>query len=280
MILFWFSLLFLSLLACSFLITPLWQRKQLNEDKQRIENKTWYEDQLKSMYKALAEKKIDQAFFDQEYLTLQKDFLLFQHNTFGQVKTHTHHLLAILLACTLSIATFLLYQKLGASKILAEQFSTQKENQKIDQNVRAMGGTQGIINKLKQQLTHHPEDAQGWYLLGRIYFHHNQFNAAKLSFEKASQLAPNRQDIMIELVEASYLSADNKTASRLHQALQQMPQDPTLLNISALMLYQQKKYQQAITIWQNLLLQIPANSDTEKMLKEAIARAEKKLAGI
>lgn len=278
MILFWLILLLFTLLASGFVLWPLWHLHALDEDKQRLVNKAWYEEQLQTLQHALAQKEIDLVRFEQDKIILQRDFLLFEQRTLLPEKNITHRVFAILLVCLLSLAAFLFYQKLGASQLLAKQYSAQKTKEQIDANIQKMGGAQNVVYTLKQQLSLHPEDAQGWYLLGRIYFSENQFTQARIAFEHAAQLAPQRKEIFIELVEASYLSGDSKTESRLHQALQQMPNEPTLLNISALILYQQKKYQQALTIWQNLLLQLPAHSDEEKALQAMISETEKKLA--
>jgi cytochrome c-type biogenesis protein CcmH len=278
MTLFWLSILLLTLLACGCIIFPLWQTRHLDQDKQRIANKAWYTDQLKALQQSLAQKKIDSFRFEQERCALQKDFLLFNSTAVVQEQNPPHRILAVLLTCAFSIAVWCLYQKLGASHTLAAHYAEETTKQQTDARIKMMGGAQSVVRKLKQQLALHPKDAQGWYLLGRIYFSENQFNTARLALERAVQLAPNRQEIVAQMVEASYLSGDTRTQSRLRQALQQAPQDPTLLNVSALLLYQQKKYQQALTIWQNLLPQVPESSDAEQAITTAIAATKKKLA--
>jgi len=144
-----------------------------------------------------------------------------------------------------------------------------------------MGGEQGVVAKLKQRLQSQPNDAKGWYYLGRIYFSQNNFSAAASAFNRANQLQPDDESLLVQLAESSYLSHDTKlqqeAKTELQKALKLNPQDPAALNLSALMLYHENKYQAAINIWQNLLAIAPEGSDTANALQAAIAQANTKI---
>jgi cytochrome c-type biogenesis protein CcmH len=271
----WFSLLFLTLIASAFIVAPLWREKKLDEKKQQLANKDWYLERMAELQQAFAAHKIDANHFESSKTQLQKDFLMLSPQlNMPNNKNQTQRLLAVFLSISFGMSAFLLYQKLGASHELQQQLAQASATNKVDDEIKAMGGSSGVIQKLKQKLIHQPKNAEGWYLLGKIYLNQNNFIAARIALEHAVKWAPQREDIAIELVEASYLSADSRAASRLTQALKRWPQDPTLLNIDAVMLYHQKKYEQALIIWQNLLLQIPAGSDAEKSIQAAINQAK------
>lgn len=278
MITLWLMLVILTCIACGFIAWPMWQSAAYKQDQnQQTENKAWYLERLQELQQALAECKIDQATFDQDQIQLQKDFLALTETPNRKRKNKAQRLLALVVVLIFASSSFLLYQKLGASATLAEKQQAQQAAAKADAEVKAMGGEQGVIGKLKQQLASHPNQPQGWYLLGRIYFSQNNFKAATASFATAAKLAPNRADIAVQLAESAYLAQDKNAEHYLQQALKLAPEDPSALNLSALMLYHQKKYEQALAIWQNLLLQAPENSDTAKALQTAIAQTEAQL---
>ena len=165
---------------------------------------------------------------------------------------------------------------MDADEVYEKKLLDQK-NQKELIAFQKMGNINEIISRLKKQVFLHPKDAQGWYLLGQLYFSQNQFTNAEAAFNKAEILAPNRKDIFIQKIEAAYLSNNPKLPELLNQALKNAPDDPSLLNIQALIFYQQKKYDQALNIWQNLLLQAPKNSDAANALEQAIKSTEAKI---
>ncbi len=148
--------------------------------------------------------------------------------------------IAILVLFFLSAAA-LTYQYLGAFKILKAMEHAKRMDAQEDEKIQAMGGEKVVVEKLKAHLQEHPSEAQGWYLLGRIYLSQNHLDDASLCFTKAHKLEPKRMDITIALADVSYA---------------------------------QGQYQKAIGLWQTLLTQMPANSDAAKALEAAIAKAK------
>lgn len=281
MISLWLIFLALSLVASAFIIWPLWQSNIKISYPEETINKTWYQNRLQELENAFAEKTIDLACFKQNKIQLQKDFLSMvdEKHAYSSKALRLPALLITLGFCGLA---FLTYQHLGASQSLRKLDHAKQEQIKIEAEIKSMGGESAVIQKLKQRLKDYPNEAQGWYLLGRIYFSQNDYAAAVKIFEKAHDLASSRIDIATELAEASYLSPlksdQAKALTRLQWVLKLDPANPTALNLSALMLYHQGKYTQAINIWKNLLAETPVGSTTAKALQTAIVQAQAKIA--
>jgi cytochrome c-type biogenesis protein CcmH len=279
MISLWLLILLFCLIACSFIYKALIKPNLAEENAQLLTNKAWYEDRLQALEKLYTEEQLSLEEFEIEKIKLQKDFITMAEKPLQ--RSHSpHRLAAFIISACLILAALISYQKLGASQTLAKYYAEKAAKVKANNEIQSMGGETGVIHKLEAKLQAQP-DAQGYYLLGRIYFKQNRYHDAVLAFEKALTLAPTRSDIASELAEASYFSpnpADRlQYQARLQHALTLNPQDPTALNLQALLYYHQKKYAQAIDIWQKLLAEMPEGSDTSQALAAAIQDAQNKL---
>jgi cytochrome c-type biogenesis protein CcmH len=74
-----------------------------------------------------------------------------------------------------------LYLYLGAPTILQEQALTQ---------AHAAYDTDAMVKALEGKLKAKPDDAEGWYALGRAYIALQRLDEAELALAKAAQLAP------------------------------------------------------------------------------------------
>jgi cytochrome c-type biogenesis protein CcmH/NrfG len=63
--------------------------------------------------------------------------------------------------------------------------------EKLDQ----LGGVEGVITRITEKLKIHPDDAQGWFILGKLYLSKQDKTAAKAAFAKAHALRPNDPEI-------------------------------------------------------------------------------------
>ncbi|MCD6046380.1 MAG: cycH [Gammaproteobacteria bacterium] len=275
----WLLVSLFCLIACSFIYKALTKSNSPEDNAQLLTNKAWYEDRLQALEKLYTEKQLSLEEFEIEKIKLQKDFVSMASKP-PQHAHSPHRLAAFIISACLILAALISYQKLGASQTLAKYYADKTAQEKTENEIQSMGGEAGVIHKLEAKLKAQP-DAQGYYLLGKIYFKQNRYHDAVLTFEKALTLAPTRSDIASELAEACYFSpnpADRlQYQARLQHALTLNPQDPTALNLQALLYYHQKKYTQAIDIWQKLLAEIPEGSDTGQALAAAIQDAQSKL---
>lgn len=70
-----------------------------------------------------------------------------------------------------------------------------EKHYQLQQAVKELGGFSGIIKQLKYKLAENPNDAKGWFILGKLYFADQDYNKAKEALGKAVILRPNDQEI-------------------------------------------------------------------------------------
>lgn len=150
------------------------------------------------------------------------------------------------------------------------------------QKLRAqLGSPDAIIAKLQQTLQQHPNSAQGWFLLGKIYFDQQSFSKAVSAFEKAYALQPNNPDILFYYAENLYLrdhSLAGKPQQLLQKLLQLQPNNDLAINLLAVAAFNEKNYPLAIRYWEKILPHYSANSPDGKAILEALANAQTALA--
>ncbi|OGV44417.1 MAG: hypothetical protein A3F46_06380 [Legionellales bacterium RIFCSPHIGHO2_12_FULL_42_9] len=158
----------------------------------------------------------------------------------------------------------------------------QVKSKQMQAILKQFKSTEVLIEKLKQKLDDTPGSAKGWYLLGRLYVSQNDWRAAHDSFQKAIKLAPSQEryrtnDVYVEwMINQRQFNAEIR--KNLQSLLQKNPKQPDVLALLAMDAYQQNDYQQAIRYWQALLALAPADSESAKALRRAIARAQRKTA--
>ncbi len=67
------------------------------------------------------------------------------------------------------LLAFGLYQILGQPREVQTWLTEGKEHYHLQEMVAELGGIEGMIAKIKMKLQQHPEDAQGWIILGKLY---------------------------------------------------------------------------------------------------------------
>ena len=276
-----FCFIVLTLIALGAIIYPLWHSAKTKMDPQHEANKAWYLERLADLSDAHANKELTDQQFDAEKNQLQKDFLIGYTET-QPTRAFPHRVLAIICALLLMLFGYCAYHHLGAYEALAKFFSAQKDSAQMDAQVQAMGGEEAVFEKLKARLKAHPEEAQGWYLLGRIDMSKDKVHDAFDAFKKASALEPQQIDFAVALAESAYLSPNvedkNFANAYLQKALALDPNNIAARNLSALMHYRRKEFNEAIAIWKDLLTQVPPESETAKALHAAIDNAQEALA--
>lgn len=238
----------------------------------------WYEAQQRDLQQQFARHEISEALYQYNNLALQRELLNSQSTS--NIKGPSFRCPAIVIilgSIALVSAASVFYWQQGTAKAWITQQQLQLQNQQASALLQTMGGKTQVIAAMQARLRENPLDARGWYLLGRLYFNDNRFNAASDAFIRANRLQPEQSDTLLSLAEALYLSHQpsqvDKAKAILTQLLQREPNNPGALNLSALLAYQAHDYQHAIALWQNLLAQAPAGSETAQALQQAINQA-------
>lgn len=177
------------------------------------------------------------------------------------------------------LAAIGLYRYWGSSEKL--QVALQQQQQEAQLRAE-LTSPEAVITNLKAKLQQDPNSVQGWYLLGRVYFSQGQFNDAVTAYATANQLQPNNPELMMPYAQALYYieprQLKGKALELVNQVKRLQPDNGQLLNLLAIVSYDQGKFQQAIAYWQQLLGHYPPNSQDFQAIQGAIAQANNRLA--
>ena len=83
-----------------------------------------------------------------------------------------------------------LYQFNGNQTALKQWLMYGEKHYRLQQEVNQLGGFAGIIEKIKKKLTKNPDDAEGWFILGKLYLANQDYEEAKEALGKAAVLRP------------------------------------------------------------------------------------------
>lgn len=285
MLTFWMGIILLLLMALAFVLLPLLRTRIISVPSTKIENIAIYHQNLAEM-----ETQVDplQADNQQQIQTESQINLLddLSDQTKSQTKQDIVHIkpdwiTALLLLICVTGFSLVFYWHYG-NNLKLRNWQRQKHTAIAVQQLRAeLGSPQRVIAALQQHLKQNPQSAHGWYLLGRLYLTQHEFQKATQAFEKAYMLQPNDPETIFQYAQALYLvhhSLRGKPTQLLKQLQQLQPDNDMVINLLAVAAFDQKKYQQAIQYWEQLLPRYSADSADGQAILSAIARAQTALA--
>ena len=187
------------------------------------------------------------------------------------------------IALVLPTAATLLYLTLGApgspDRPLAERRAEQTAAA-IERDGQAASLEQ-VVAQLAKKLESRPDDAAGWFLLGRAYMTLDRYQDAVEALRRARQLAPDRPDVAGAFAEARIAAGggqvDDEAGAALRNVLELDPTSPQARFLLALDRAQQGDLRAAAQGWADLLALSPADAAwlpvTREHLQQAARRA-------
>ena len=89
-----------------------------------------------------------------------------------------------------------------------------------------------LAQQLRERMEANPENAEGWFLLGRTYMRLQDYPGAVYAFEKVVGLLPNETAALLSLADAMAMRDDRKVGPKAIELLQKgdalPPQEPWL----------------------------------------------------
>lgn len=109
-------------------------------------------------------------------------------------------LILTFISLAMMVFSGIVYYYWGASSAVAKQ-------EAYNQLQSEIGSPQQLIVRMLAHLKEHPESAQGWYLLGKIYLSLGQYVEARDALAKAIQLQPDQPEYLLNYQKAKQLAA-------------------------------------------------------------------------
>jgi len=137
------------------------------------------------------------------------------------------------------------------------------------------------VADLEARLKAHPDNLEGWILLGRTEAMRQHWEKSADAMRHAMALAPNRPDLATAYGEMRIMADGGLVTpparDALIAALRQEPKDLRALWYLGLEAVQQRKVGMARDYWQKLLLLLPANGEEHQSVAAALATIDKAL---
>lgn len=167
-----------------------------------------------------------------------------------------------LLILALPLASIGLYLKIGEYRVInnpalahvaPQQNQTQQSDMTLDQ----------MIEVVKERLRNNPEDARGWFVMGKTMMEKQEFDEAVTAFQRTLDLVGDKEaGVLFSLADALSMQKNGVMAgepeSMIQQGLKIAPQDPTGLWLAGLAAEQRQDYKAAFG-YMNTLLPLVAN---------------------
>lgn len=136
------------------------------------------------------------------------------------------------------------------------------------------------VAEARKRVAANPKDAESWLLIARGSVLTDELAAAVDSYEKVLTLAPKEPEPMLELAELlsrQQGSLAGRPTELIEQALQVAPNYWKALALAGRAAFDRGDYQAAITYWQTLRSQVPAESTALAAIDQGLEQARAKI---
>lgn len=155
--------------------------------------------------------------------------------------------------------------------------ATERKQAEAEQVMRDLGSLEAVVDRLKAHLAKAPQDAKGWFLLGRVYVSAGDWKQAHAAYTIAHGLEPGRHEYTLHYAqsvwELHHQAFDGETRTLLQAILNEDAHQPDALAMLAFDAYNTGHRDVAVAYWERLLQQTDASSDEAIKLRQAIAKA-------
>ena len=271
-----FLLLVVVLIAIAFvfILPPLWRKQSdltVDLDQRNVQIA---QQRLAELKDNLRSGGISQAQYDEQLADLEQalsDDLDIKSNINTVANQSRWIIYGLVVALPLLAGT--LYWSLGNYQAVSHS-----AEMAIDTDTIKMAEINKMVSGLAEKLKNHPDDAQGWLMLGRSYDVLEQHAQAIEAFAHAYQLLGDQPEILLLYADAlGYVNDRNLTGKPSELIFKALALEPD--NMKALWLGGMAKAQQgdaitAKTLWKKLETLLPPSSEYQQEIQSLLAKLE------
>lgn len=285
MIMFWIFVVAMVIIALVFLIRPLRKGFSENDVDREEQNVDIAKERLHELKTELEQGIISQAEYDQTREELEQSLLTDieqpTENTTPKTKQASSQITQLVLIFVVPIFSISLYFFLGQPELIngGEKQAAAPTGHSSMNGASGAGSMEEMIEKLAARMKQEPDNAEGWFMLGRSYMSLNRYKDAVDALEKTNQLVPNNPTVMLRYADALTMLSGGKISGKpfqlIKQAVEIRPDDPTGLWLLGMGYDEQGEYAKAISYW-SLLLPLLKDEQSIMEVKTLIQRAKRK----
>jgi len=274
--LFWLSVSLLILLALAFILPPLWRVHRVADADMDARNIAIAKTRLAELKEQLSGGMLSPAQYEAQRteleLALSDDLDIAQT---ANTAASQGRWLAYLLAVLVPLGALALYAGLGNYQAITPTpdmlGATQPASPKLDEINK-------MVDKLAKRMESHPNDAEGWTMLGKSYKYLQQYPKAADAFGKAYALLGEQPEIMLSYADAlAFANGEQMAGKPAELVFKVLAREPD--NINALWYGGMAKAQagdavEGVRLWRKLLALLPPNSQSQQEVQELLGKLE------
>lgn len=284
---FWMLVGALTVAALMFTVLPLLGRGARSPVERRQLNIHIHRERLAELESARDAGDLDEAEFAKASEELERALLADLETADTRVEAHrgSGRIAAVVVAILLPATALILYQDLGAPKIIS-YLAKAKQNApgsapQTDAQGRPIPSVADMVAKLEQRMQSDPKNLRGWLMLGRSYMMLSRYADAVRAYTKAYELKSDDPDLLTDYAEALGMAANGNLSGRagemLEKALKLDPTSEKALWLGGIAAYQRNDFMLAAERWQNLNGRAEPGSDIGKLLTKYLKEARAQL---
>lgn len=135
-----------------------------------------------------------------------------------------------------------------------------------------------MVARLERRLAEQPGDVAGWARLARSYQVLNRPQDAQRAYARAYTLAPDNIEIVSAYASLLYSENPQNLDGKVYELFQRVhalePSHPGALWFLGLAAYRKQEFGRAVTLWQQLADQLPADSPVRGQVEHAVREAQ------
>jgi len=278
---FWIAAIGLLLLALLILVTPLLRAQVADQaDDRQQQNIDIAQDKKTTLDLQLKQGELSQEEYDNTLLDLETALALDLENIESSDLRQQGNWAVWLIAVTVPILSIGLYFQLGEYGVIKNPALAQVPAARQAQDQLSDLSVEEIEGIIKQRLRKNPEDAEGWFMLGKTYMAQQKFDKAITAYQRTYDLVGEEPGIMFSLADALAMQDDGVMQGEPEQlvkrGLEISPQDPTGLWLAGLAAEQRQDYRSAHAAWTQLLPLIQNDPASKDEIRELIRELEQR----
>ena len=274
--LFWLSISLLILLALAIILPPLWRVHRVADADMDARNIAIAKTRLAELKEQLSGGMLTPAQYQAQRteleLALSNDLEIAQTTN---ATSSQGRWLAYLLMVVVPLGALALYAGLGNYQAITPTPEMLGRTQTAAPNLDEINR---MVDKLAKRMESHPNDAEGWTMLGKSYKYLQQYPKAAEAFGKAYALLGEQPEIMLSYADAlAFANGEQmagKPAQLVFKVLAQEPDNINALWYGGMAKAQAGEAAEGVKLWRKLMALLPPNSQAQQEVQELLGKLE------
>ena len=287
MITFWVFAVAMVIIALIFILRPLLFELNKNDVDRSAQNVAITKERLNELKIELEQETITKEEYDQTKEELEQALLNDVEESTIKSNSSSNKSFArftrYVLIFTVPVLAVVFYTYLGQPDLIegAKKQAAAPAGHSATAKGR-MGSVEEMVEKLAAKMKDKPDNAEGWFMLGRSYMSMGRYKEAVDALEKTNNLVPNNPVVMLRYADALTMLRGGRLSGKpfelIKKAVEIKPDDQTGLWLLGLGYEEKGEYKKAISYWNLLIPLLKDNKSIDEVNK--LIRSAKKKAGI